>query len=344
VGWVEEGLDALAKALTLVNKTGERHHEAELYRLRGELTLARSSVQGLESSVQNPQAVFCLPSPSGGNPQLEAETCFLKAIEIAQKQQHSREEWRTRGIAGRVSAISQETKEVKVITSSTAGQPPVTLAITGKTVIRRYASDSIEYSDSRPSSLQELKVGDQLRALGEKSADGLSFTPEVIISGSFRMVGGAVTAIDVATREITINDIPTKKPVKITINEKSMLRRVPAELVNALKQKSTRSNSARPRPPANASKPADAKSSSDAGDMQDLFEQFPAITIGDIKSGIMILVASSMGEDPSRVTAIMLATGLDTLFNRPAGQPRPSQLLGPVGLPSGIFDSLIGVQ
>ena len=42
----------LAKALTLVNENGERYYEAELYRLRGELTLAQSSVQSLESGVQ----------------------------------------------------------------------------------------------------------------------------------------------------------------------------------------------------------------------------------------------------------------------------------------------------
>jgi len=42
------------RALTVVDKTGERFYEAELYRLRGELTLAQSSVQRLESSVTSP--------------------------------------------------------------------------------------------------------------------------------------------------------------------------------------------------------------------------------------------------------------------------------------------------
>jgi hypothetical protein len=45
-------------------------YEAELYRLRGELTLAQSSVQSLASSVQK-----------------EAEECFWKAIDIARRQQ-----------------------------------------------------------------------------------------------------------------------------------------------------------------------------------------------------------------------------------------------------------------
>jgi predicted ATPase len=76
----EEGLTALAEALALVNNTGERMYEAELYRLRGELTLAQSSVQRLGSRVTDPRSL----TP---DPQAEAEGYFLKAIAIARKQQ-----------------------------------------------------------------------------------------------------------------------------------------------------------------------------------------------------------------------------------------------------------------
>ncbi|HEV8718487.1 MAG TPA: AAA family ATPase, partial [Candidatus Binatia bacterium] len=69
VGQVEEGLTVLAEALAVVDKTGERVWEAELYRLKGELTLKQSEVRGPESEVQK-----------------EAEACFKKAIEIARRQ------------------------------------------------------------------------------------------------------------------------------------------------------------------------------------------------------------------------------------------------------------------
>lgn len=68
-GQVEDGLTTVAEALRLVEKNDDRHYEAEVYRIKGELTLAQSSVQSLASSVK------------------EAEECFLKAIEIAQHQQ-----------------------------------------------------------------------------------------------------------------------------------------------------------------------------------------------------------------------------------------------------------------
>jgi predicted ATPase len=51
-GQVEEGLAALAEALTVVDKSGERFYEAELYRLKGALTLQQSKVQSLKSKKQ----------------------------------------------------------------------------------------------------------------------------------------------------------------------------------------------------------------------------------------------------------------------------------------------------
>jgi predicted ATPase/class 3 adenylate cyclase len=103
VGQAEEGLSALAEALVVVNKTGERWWETELYRLKGELTLAQSSVQSLASRVKTNQKAkarpelsrrgkgqkskITNPQPLIPNPQAEAEACFHKAIEIARKQQ-----------------------------------------------------------------------------------------------------------------------------------------------------------------------------------------------------------------------------------------------------------------
>jgi predicted ATPase len=78
-GQVEKGLAMLDEALTQVDKTGERFHEAELYRLKGELVL-QSGVRGPEPEFSNSQILH-------PRPQAEAEACFHKAIEIARKQQ-----------------------------------------------------------------------------------------------------------------------------------------------------------------------------------------------------------------------------------------------------------------
>jgi predicted ATPase len=51
-GQAEAGLVTLAEALTVVDKSGERFYEAELYRLKGQLILQQFSVQNLGSTVQ----------------------------------------------------------------------------------------------------------------------------------------------------------------------------------------------------------------------------------------------------------------------------------------------------
>ncbi|MGH9425616.1 MAG: hypothetical protein ACRD2L_04825, partial [Terriglobia bacterium] len=79
-GQAEEGFRVLADAKAVMDKTGEQQVEAELYRLKGELILQQFKVQGSTFNVENPQSAF-------PNPQLEAEACFLKAIDIAQRQQ-----------------------------------------------------------------------------------------------------------------------------------------------------------------------------------------------------------------------------------------------------------------
>jgi predicted ATPase len=69
----EEGLTVLDEALAVVGQTGERVNEAELYRLKGELT--QQKLQVASSEVLTPES------------QAEVESCFLKAVEIARHQQ-----------------------------------------------------------------------------------------------------------------------------------------------------------------------------------------------------------------------------------------------------------------
>ncbi|MBI3800343.1 MAG: AAA family ATPase [Deltaproteobacteria bacterium] len=81
VGQTEEGLTLLAEALAVAHRTEGRVGEAEVYRLKGELTLQLFNIQrskfkapaSLESSVQSLES--------------EAEGYFLKAIEVARQQQ-----------------------------------------------------------------------------------------------------------------------------------------------------------------------------------------------------------------------------------------------------------------
>jgi class 3 adenylate cyclase/predicted ATPase len=89
---IKEGLTVLAEALTVAGKTGERFYEAELYRLKGQLTLqSKTSLWQVSDKSQASQGMSEVPSTQHPTPstQAEAETeaCFHKAIEVARKQQ-----------------------------------------------------------------------------------------------------------------------------------------------------------------------------------------------------------------------------------------------------------------
>ncbi|MBI3800074.1 MAG: hypothetical protein HY268_24250, partial [Deltaproteobacteria bacterium] len=72
-GQTEDGLAAVAEALQRVEKNDERFYEAEVYRIKGELLLAQEGYR---------------PQAEGSREKTEeAERCFHKAIEVAQKQQ-----------------------------------------------------------------------------------------------------------------------------------------------------------------------------------------------------------------------------------------------------------------
>src|SRR6267142_2802384 len=148
--------------------------------------------------------------------------------DIAKKQEAERAEWRRRGILGVISTIKPETKEITISTRAAAGPQPVIIPVSEKIDLKRYAPDSIKFSDAKPSTFEELKVGDQVRALGEKSTDGTHFTAERVVTGAFRTVAGTVTAVNATTGEIKISDLEKKQPLTIVIKGDSVLRKFPS--------------------------------------------------------------------------------------------------------------------
>ncbi|HVF22407.1 MAG TPA: hypothetical protein VM941_05000, partial [Pyrinomonadaceae bacterium] len=147
--------------------------------------------------------------------------------DLAKKQEAERLEWRRRGILGVITALKPDTKEITISNRTMAGLQSVVMQVSDKTEMHRYAPDSIKFGDAKPSTFAELKVGDQLRALGDRTEDPLRFNPQKIVTGSFRTVGGVVTAVDAATGEVKINELEKKTPLTIVIKQDAVLRRFP---------------------------------------------------------------------------------------------------------------------
>jgi hypothetical protein len=162
--------------------------------------------------------------------------------------------------------------------------------------------------------LAELKVGDQLRALGTRSADGARFTPEGVLSGSFQTIGGAITEINAGTREIKINDHQSHQAITISVSRDSSLRRLTPELLALLAPPMTGTSAATPAQSNGNTPKAD-------GDLQEMFDQLPTLTLQELKPGESILISSTRGAEPTRVTAIAVVSGVGPLLqNAQAGR------------------------
>ena len=242
---------------------------------------------------------------------------IMSKEDITRIQERERLAWRNRGIVGVVSALDPATKAITLKLSAAGAPRTITLAGAAEGIkYRRYGADSIKFSDAKASSFEELKVGDVLRALGEKSADGTQFTPEQIVSGSFRTLGAVVVEVNPELNEIKINDIQTKQPLVIAVNADTQLRRMePAQAATF----------------AGTGKP---ESSAGAGaDFQTVLEKQPALKISELKPGNLILISSTKGADPARLTAITVVAGMDPLLKQFVdAKPRPPSSVT-VGLP-----------
>jgi predicted ATPase len=82
-GKPKEGVSVLTEALTVMNSTEQRHWEAELYRLYGELSLRNGEPETGRTGDKTPLS----DSPIPRFPVSSPEEAFQKAIEVARKQQ-----------------------------------------------------------------------------------------------------------------------------------------------------------------------------------------------------------------------------------------------------------------
>jgi hypothetical protein len=269
--------------------------------------------------------------------------------DLAKKQEAERLEWRRRGILGVITALKPDTHEITITHRAMGGSQAVVLPVSDKTEMRRYAPDSIKFGDAKPSTFTELKVGDQLRALGDRTDDPLRFNPQKIVTGSFRTVGGVVTAIDPATGEIKINELEKKTPLTIVIKQDAVLRRFPpASEMGAMMGGFGRgpggpggpggAGNSQAAPQGGQTQPAARPQGAPGGpggpgagrpgggfNINDMLERLPTISLADVKVGDTIIVSSTQGVDPTRLTAISLVTGADTLLAMLAPRPQPGQ-------------------
>jgi hypothetical protein len=254
----------------------------------------------------------------------------MKQADVAQKQQHDREDWQKRGTGGIVSAIDPATGTIKVSVTPVLS---VEVKTTKGTGFLRYAPTSVKFSDAQKGTMDQIKVGDQLRARGTRSADGKELAAEEVISGTFRNIAGTITSIDTANNAITVKDLLAKKSVVIKFNADSQLRKLaPAmaqRLAFFLKSQTAQGGAAAsgqtPASGAAAANPSAANSAGSGGngqgaraggppDFQQILSRIPSATLADLQKEDAVMVVASLGSANGEVTAITLLGGVEPIL------------------------------
>jgi hypothetical protein len=310
-------VDAGANQLSLKSDTGDEVAVTTTDRtliLRippGETDPKKGSRIALSALNAGDRAVIVGPPPAGAGTWAATAVLVMSKSDVASLQQKDRDDWKKRGTTGSVTAIDSAARTVTIRSGSRTFvvQPSETVSY------MRYGLDSARFSDAKASSFAEIKVGDQLRVLGEKSADGAVIQAEKMVSGSFRQIAATITAINLPAGELTVKDLATKKPLTIRVDADSTMRRLPEPAARMLAHRyspGAQPAEGAPAPPPGAGR--GGMGGGPRGDFSQMLDSLPAMPISELKTGDAIMVSTTQGTDPGRVTAIMLLAGVEPLL------------------------------
>ena len=247
---------------------------------------------------------------------------LMKSTDIAQKNEAEQADWQKRGMGGLVSAVDPASG---TITISSRGKK-IAVETQPSTVYRRYGNGSVKFSDAVVGTRDQIQVGDQLRARGDKSADGGSIKAEEIVSGAFENLAGTVTAIDAASQTFTLTDISTKKSYSVTVTPNSSLRALPPEAAARFAARARggeQSGADKSKlPPAAAvavgdphSEQRGAGTGSAGGDLSQLVNRLPQGSLSDLHTGeVLMVVAEKTASGSDGLTAITVLSGVEPIL------------------------------
>jgi hypothetical protein len=283
-----------------------------------------------------------------GDPPAATIVVVNKQSDIAAKQQQEQADWARRGVGGLVKSVDPSAGTVTI----TATNRTVTIHTTPATVVRRYAPDSVKFSDAQPSTLAAIQPGDQVTARGDRGADGNEVTAEEIVSGSFRNIAGTVVSIDAAAGTFTVKDLVNKKTVTIKTTPDSDLRKLDPQMAQMLAMRLKSAGSGQPAAgQAGPGNGAGANSTGgggqawrqntagggptgasggqawqgsrgqgaggSAGGFARVLERSPAIHVADLHKNDAVMIVATSG-NPDSATAIRLVAGVEPMLQASA--------------------------
>ena len=260
---------------------------------------------------------------------LPARTVYLMSkSDIAQRNAKEAEKW-ARGISGKVAGVNPQTGQISVEVRNLMGTTTIVVTPKDGATFKRYAPNSVKYNEAVASSLGAIQAGDMMRAAGDKSADGLSFSAEEVVTGAFQTIAGTVKSVDVEKNEVVITNLQTKKDVTVALGTASVMKKFPEEFAQRMLAGGPGGGPGRPvGTPGAGGQPVQATPPSGGsgqpggparmfpggargGGIDEMLERFPTITAADLKAGDMIAVSSTKNGTLDKINAIKLLAGVE---------------------------------
>lgn len=262
--------------------------------------------------------------PAADGKSVPARVVYLMTkADIAHKRAKESEQWKTRGITGRVVSVNPASNQIDLEMRSLMGSTKLSLSPKENAKFLRYAEDSIRYDEAKPSSLSEIKPGDMLRALGDRNPDGTAFTAEEIVTGAFQTIAGTVKSVDAEKKEVLIKNLQSGKDVTVVVSSAFLMKKFPAEAAERMAglqmgggvRPVGQTGAAPVTPPTGgqgqtpgAGRPGFGGR---GGNVDEMLDRFPDITAADLKPGDMIAFSSSKNANVDRIKAIKLLAGVE---------------------------------
>lgn len=259
----------------------------------------------------------------------------MREADIAREHQAEEADWQQRGVGGIVKSVDTAAATVTIVHLNTT----VTIHTTPKTVIRMYEPGSIKFSDTKVATLDQIQPSDQLRARGDRSADGAEMQAEEIVAGSFRNIAGSVISTDPAANTLTVKDFKTKKPVIIHVNADSQLHKLNPTVAQAIAERlkagstghevMTEDNKTHPGGSVHASAPerqsptpqpaaghifAEQGAGPRSEDISQMLQRAPIILLPDLHRGDAVMIVATQGA-PGSLTACTLLAGVEPILS-----------------------------
>jgi len=280
-----------------------------------------------------------------------ASIVVMKRSDVEARKEEDRQDWQKRGLGGLVNAVEPAAGTATISVSGFGGAKTIVVHTSKATIIRRYAPDSMKFDDAKPSTLQEIQLGDQLRARGNRSTDGTELAADEIVTGSFSNVAGIVNSVDASAGTMNVQDLLSKKSVQIRVTPDSQLHQLPPEFAQriAMRLKAAmpgatggaaglggQSGAASSAGTTFGAVPGGGMRSGGAPDFQQILNRMPAVTLTDLHKGDAVMIVATQGTPSGGATAITLLSGVGAILQAaPSGSQ--AMMLSPwsLGSPGG---------